>query len=81
MFINLIIILSIDSFIASRRNTVLPETSSTTAKKSTAGSLKRGPYKTYEKQQDVAKHPRITIDDDGKEGVVIQTLYLIKQSP
>ncbi|KAL9969199.1 hypothetical protein ACROYT_G021387 [Oculina patagonica] len=49
---------------ASRRNTVLPETSSTTAKKSTAGSLKRGPYKTYEKQQDVAKHPRITIDDD-----------------
>lgn len=38
----------------------------TTAKKSTLGSLKRSLQRTHDKQQDVAKHPRITIDDDGK---------------
>ncbi|XP_020627343.1 sex comb on midleg-like protein 2 isoform X1 [Orbicella faveolata] len=49
---------------ASRRNTVLPETTTVAAKKSTAGSLKRGPYRAHDEQQHVAKHPRITIDDD-----------------
>lgn len=52
--------------LASRRNTVLPETTTVAAKKSTAGSLKRGPYRAPDEQQHVAKHPRITIDDDGK---------------
>lgn len=52
--------------LASRRNTVLPETTTLAAKKSTAGSLKRGPYRAPDEQQHVAKHPRITIDDDGK---------------
>lgn len=51
---------------ASRRNTVLPETSSVPAKKSTAGSLKRVPYRAPDEQQPVTKHPRITIHDDGK---------------
>ena len=52
--------------LASRRNTVLPETTIVAAKKSTAGSLKRGPYRAPDEQQPVTKHPRITIDDDGK---------------
>ena len=54
---------------ASRRNTVLPEASPVgplvVAKKSTAGSAKRGAYK---QREDGAKHARITIDDDdGKD--------------
>jgi len=49
---------------AARRNTVLPDTSPVPAKKSTAGSVKRGPYK----QQQEVKRPRITIDDDDDNG-------------
>jgi len=52
--------------LASRRNTVLPETTTVAAKKSTAGSLKRGPYRAPEEKERVTKHPRITIEDDGK---------------
>jgi len=43
---------------------VLPDTSPVPAKKSTAGSVKRGPYK----QQEEVKRPRITIDDDDDNG-------------
>lgn len=43
---------------------MLPDTSPVPAKKSTAGSVKRGPYK----QQQEVKRPRITIDDDDDNG-------------
>lgn len=50
---------------ASRRNTVLPETPSLTAKKSTVGLLKRNALSEPEQRQQLsAKHPRITIDDE-----------------
>ena len=58
--------------LASRRNTVLPEASPVgplvVAKKSTAGSVKRGAYK---QREDGAKHARITIDDDDGKATLL----------
>ena len=52
---------------ASRRNTVLPDSPPVvTAKKSTAGLMKRGPYK--QREPDEVKRARITIDDDDGKG-------------
>lgn len=65
---------------ALRRNTVLPETPSLTAKKSTVGSVKRNAYsESDQQQQHSAKLPRITLDDEGRTGYdYLETGNLLK---
>ena len=70
---------------ASRRNTVLPEASPigahVVARKSTAGSVKRGAYK---QREDGAKHARITINDDDidvDDGKDSSLSYSMKECP